>query len=137
MKAFIVLLLFALLPSPTFAAQKVSVNQLQQMLPALHGKSDKKIANRIAEVELTERLSQGEFDAMSRNLPGQRSRTALLAVADASAFRNPPAQQMLPDAVPDARTQREILMRAVQFADEQADRLPTSSRSGVRCTFRM
>jgi hypothetical protein len=124
MRPSTVLLLFALLPWPTFAAQKVSVDELRQMLPSLHGKSDKKIASRIAEVELTERLSQGEFDAMSMSLPGQRSRTALLAVADASVFRDPPARQMLPDASPDARAQREILMRAVQFANEQAYKLP-------------
>ena len=119
-----VLLLFALLPLPTFAAQKVGVDELRQMLSALQTKSDRKTANRISEPHLTERLSRGELDILSRSLPGPKSRTALLAVADASAFQDPPAQEMLADAAPDAQMQREILMRAVQFANEQADRVP-------------
>jgi len=118
------LLLLALLSQPAFAAHKVSTDELRQMLSALHGTSDKKIAKKISDLELTERLSRGEFDALIATLPGKRSQTALLALADAAAFRDPSAREMLNDTPPAPQAQREILMRAVQFAEDQADRIP-------------
>ncbi len=124
MRMSTVLLLIALLAQPAFAAQKVSTDELRQILSALHGTSDKKIAKKISDLELTERLSHDEFDTLSATLPGKKSRTALLAVAAASAFHDPPARTMLADPPPDAPAQREILMRAARFAEDQADLNP-------------
>lgn len=126
-----VLVLFVLVAAPFsmahargHALQKVSVEQLRQTLAALHGKSDKKIAKQLAGVELTERLSRAEFDALSKTLPGKQSRTTLLALEDASMFLDPPASEKLPDPAPNAQTQREILKKAVEFVDEQTDMVP-------------
>jgi len=119
-----ILLLIALLAQPAFAAQKVSTDELRQMLSALHGTSDKKIAKKISDLELTERLSHDEFDKLSATFPGKKSRTALQAVAAVSAFQDPPARTMLSDPHPDAPAQREILMRAAHFAEDQADQIP-------------
>lgn len=104
--------------------QRVSVEQLRQTLAALHGRSDSKMAKKIAALELTQRLSRAAFDEISKTLPGEKSRTALLGVADASAFLDPPASEMLPDSPPDAQAQREILKKAAQFAENQTDELP-------------
>jgi hypothetical protein len=107
-----------------FEPQKVTVAQLRQTLAALHGKSDKKVATQLAEMELTERLSRAEFDEISKTLPGQGSRNALLALEDASMFLDPPASELLPDPTPDAQAQRQMLTRAAELAGDQADRIP-------------
>lgn len=124
MRKSIVLLLFALLTPVATVAQQVGVDELRQTLSYLHGKSDRKVANRLSEIHLTERLSRADLEILSKNLPGAKSRTALLAIADASVFKDPPAQQKVPDPAPDAQEQQEILARAVQFANDQVDRLP-------------
>lgn len=107
-----------------FVPQKVTVAQLRQALAALQGKSDKKVAKQLAEMELTERLSRAEFDDISKTLPGQGSRNAILALEDASMFLDPPASEMLPDPAPDAQAQKQMLTRAAQLANDQADRIP-------------
>lgn len=107
-----------------FVPQKVTVEQLRQRIAALHGESDRKVARQLANLQLTERLSWADFGQISKSLRGPKSRTELLALADASAFLDPPASEMVPDPPPDAAAQRDILMRAAQLANDQADRIP-------------
>jgi hypothetical protein len=124
MRKLLVLFVTVLLALPLFAAQKVTVEQLRQTLAGFHSKSDKTVAKQIAGLELTERLSRPEFDQISKRLPGEKSRTALLGVVDTAVFLDPPASEMLSDPAPDGAAQRQMLMRAVQFANGQADKIP-------------
>lgn len=124
MRKLLLLSLVVIFSVDLFAAQKVTVEELRQTLAGLHGQSDKKIAKKIAGLELTERLSRTEFDAISRTLPGPRTRTVLLGVADASAFLDSPSSERIADPTPDADAQRQMLMRAVRFAGDQSDQIP-------------
>lgn len=132
MRKLLVLFAMGLMALPAFAAQKVSVEQLRQTLAGLHGKSDKKIAKQLSDIELTERLSRTEFDAISKTLPGPKSRTVLLGIADASAFLDPPLSERVADPAPDEARQRQMLARAAQFAAEASEQLP--ALQGIRRT---
>lgn len=124
MRKLLVLATVVLLGLPMLAAQKISVDQLRQVLSTSHGKSDKKLAAIISSLELTERLTRTEANELGTPLPGRRSKAALVLLADTSAFLDPPASERISDPPPNSETQHQILMRAVQFANDQADRIP-------------
>ncbi|MFP5235214.1 MAG: hypothetical protein ACLGSD_04875 [Acidobacteriota bacterium] len=129
MRKLLVLFVIAVAPismahARSFEPQTVTVEQLRQTLATLHGKSDKKVAKQLAELELTERLSRAEFEVISKTLPGAKSRTALLALEDVSMFLDPPPSEMVPDPAPDAEAQKQMLMHAGQLANDQADSIP-------------
>jgi hypothetical protein len=109
---------------PAGALQKVTVQQLQEHLDARRKASDKKVAELISDLSLTERLSTARLKQISAGLPGDKSRSALLAVADASAFLAPPAEEIASDPVPDTKEQGQILTRALEFVGNETERLP-------------
>jgi len=131
------LFLFLFLPVsvPVHAVSSVTVAQLGQKLNQLSGKSDKHIAGQISELQLTERLDGGKLEQWSRSLPGQKSRTALMAVADASMFLKPPRSEIAPQAAPDKKTQGQILLRALQFVNDESRRMPNFLAERVTSRF--
>jgi hypothetical protein len=48
------LLFFAVMAVPAFAAKRVTVAQLEQTLTAIHGKTDAEVARKIYELELSD-----------------------------------------------------------------------------------
>src|SRR5271154_1330461 len=66
--------------SACLAAKRVSVEQLEQLLAAAHGKADTKVAQLLAEVELTERLSTATRSHLELDLPGPESRQSLVVL---------------------------------------------------------
>src|ERR1700687_6095232 len=123
MRKLLLMATMALLPFPIVAAQKTNVDQLRQILSASARKSDKKLAGQLSSLELTERLTWTEFNVLKATLPGQKSKAALLALADTSAFLAPPASEILPDPPPDTEARAQILARALETAYQQADTL--------------
>lgn len=109
---------------PAFSVDQVTVAQLQQRLAAAHGKSDKYLQKHIANLQLTERLDHREFLRLGRALPGDKSRMALMALADASAFLPPPRSEMGTEATPDNKTEGEILIRSAKFVVAESKRMP-------------
>jgi len=65
MRKIAVFFVFCLLLFPAFAAKKVTVEQLQQAVTALHAKPDVEAARAIAEMELTERLNPADADRLA------------------------------------------------------------------------
>jgi VWFA-related protein len=82
-------------------AKRISVEQLEQMLGAAHGGGDKEVAQELFGVELTERMSSTKLSSWKTRLPGERSRAALVGVADRSAFLALPATDVPATAPPD------------------------------------
>lgn len=132
MRKLLLMATMALSPLTIVAGQKTNIAQLRQILAASARESDKRLAAQLAGVELTNRLSSTEFNVLKITLPGQKSKAALLALADASAFLDPPASEMLPDPPPDAGARLQILTRAIEIANKQADTIP--SFSAIRTT---
>ena len=109
------------------AASTVTVAQLGQVLAAAHGERDKKLAQRISSLELSERLSSAELARLERGLTGPKARAALIAVGDASAFLAPPAAELSALPAPDRQTQLQILARTVEYVERMRPKLPDFS----------
>src|ERR1700677_4737108 len=103
------LLLLAGVTLPVFAAKRVTVVNLEQMLASSRHTSDANIAKQLFELELTERLSEDRLAPLTADLPGPLARQALTAVADASAFLDLPAADIPSIGAPDLAAQRSML----------------------------
>lgn len=122
------------LDQPNVAAKRVTVEQLEQVLKAARGKSDREVVQRLSNLELTERLGDAKLSSWSANLRGQKAREALVALAAASAFLAPPAEEIPSDATPDASAQRSMLSLTDEYLNETIPKLPNffATRTTVR-----
>jgi hypothetical protein len=122
------------LAAPALAAKPVSVDQLEQLLAALRGQPDAKVAQQLYELELTERVSAPRLARDQAGLPGPAARQALLVVADASAFLDLPASDLPPTPPPDSQTQRSLWAQTLDYASQMIPRLPNffATRDTVR-----
>jgi hypothetical protein len=119
---FLVFLFASVLPAR--AAKPVTVEQLEHTLADAHGKKDQDLAKLLGGLELSERLNSERMAKMQADLPGDKSRLALLALADASAFLQLPAAEIPAKTPPDAGTQRLILSRAAENLVASIHKLP-------------
>jgi VWFA-related protein len=106
------------------AARPVTVAQLMEVVHAAKGKRDGEVAGEIEHLQLTERLSSPEFAALSDELPGVKSRAALMGVVDTSVFLDPPKDEIPVRAAPDAGEQRRIASLAVEYLKNVIPKLP-------------
>jgi len=106
------------------AQNPVTVAQLEETLAADRGKPDRDLAQQLGKVELTQRLTTAHAAHLQADLPGEKSRLALQAIADASAFLQLPAADILPTAPPDRTSQKAMLSRAVDFVLSTVPSMP-------------
>lgn len=109
---------------PAFASTRVTVGQLERILANDRAKSDAELAKQLGDLELTERLSSTRLEQLRANLSGERSRNALVAIADFSAFLDPPSTEIPATATPDAGTQRRIMALTVDYLGKTLPLLP-------------
>jgi hypothetical protein len=129
MRRLLFLLLLAGIVLPAFAVEKattekVTVAQLQHALASVRGKTDAEVAQRIAVMELTERLSTAALSRLDTGLPGEKARQTLLILADSSAFLDPPAAEIPADPMPDAAETRTMLVAIVNYVNTTVRQLP-------------
>ncbi len=105
-------------------AEKVTAEQLEQLLAASHDRSDGELAQQILQLELTERLSTAHLLRLQADLPGNRSRDALLAVADLSAFAPPPLAEISESARPDAGALSQMMVKIANYVITTIHELP-------------
>lgn len=91
------------------AVERVTVAQLEQALAAAHGSSDAQVAQQLAGMELTERLSTARLARLEADLPGPQARQALEVLSGISAFFSLPAVDT-PPAPPPSHAQQTALM---------------------------
>jgi VWFA-related protein len=109
---------------PRVPAKRVTVHELQQMLDAANQKRDGELAKQLTGLQLSERLNSGQLTLWKDRLHGKNSRAALVALADESAFLDPPVAEILSDPAPDLGTQRQILSRTQKYLQEGLPKLP-------------
>jgi hypothetical protein len=109
---------------PNTVVKPVTITQLNHVLAAAHGKRDKDLARELSGLELTDRMSPAQLSARSAEVKGVRSRQALIAMADASAFLSPPVTDIPADLPPDSATQQRILSLAVDYLGKTIPKLP-------------
>jgi hypothetical protein len=123
-RTILVLLVLSGIAVPCPAVKRVTTAQLEQLVTSLHGKPDAGLAYQIGDLELTERLSPERIARLGAALPGEKSRQALTAIADASQFQAPPAEE-IPAAPPlDFAAQRRIMGLVANYVTKTIPQLP-------------
>jgi hypothetical protein len=102
----------------------VAVQELEQILDTANKEHDDELANQLAGLELTERLSSSRLSLWKDRLRGKKSKAALVALADESAFLDAPAAEVLSDPAPDLDTQHQMISRTVIYLKEVIPKLP-------------
>lgn len=130
------LLVLSWMAIPSFAAKRINVAQLEQMLAADRAahKSDLDIAKHISAASLSERLTENALARLRQPFASNsRTTTALLLLADRSAFLDPPAGELPEPPPPAAEAQHHLLVMAQKFAAETLPQLP--NLLATRTTF--
>jgi hypothetical protein len=143
MRKLTLLLVLAGLATMAFAKEvvtsqsfkRITVEQLEQVLAAAHGKPDAEVAQELSGLELTERLSTIRLSHWNRHLPGRKSERALAALADESAFLDLPPTDIPTAAVPDLETQRRIAALTVDYVAKSVHGLPNFFVKRVTTNF--
>jgi hypothetical protein len=104
--------------------KKVSSDELIRMVTAAQRTPDADLAQMLSGVSLTDRLSGGRFTELTGRLPGDKSRMALMMVADQSIFLLPPADEMPVNAAPDAASAQQMLLKIVKYVNATVRQLP-------------
>jgi len=123
-RVFRLSLLLLSLAVPVFAAHPVTVEQLRQQLRSLSAKKDGEAARQITDLKLTERMTRDQESELERTLPGEKSRQALLAVVDQSAFLGLPPQQTPQKPAPDLAEQQRMMKLVVNYVVKTVPKLP-------------
>lgn len=107
---------------PFPATGQISVAQLEQRLEAKQG--DRELADELANLQLTERLSTPRLESWLKRMPGTRSRQALTALADAAVFLPPPADELLSLPAPDMAARQAMMGHVADYLKREVPRLP-------------
>jgi len=105
-------------------ATNLTVGGMDRLLVSLHEASDRDAASRLAGVKLTERASSAQLMRWEEEFPGSRTREALIALADASAFLRPSPSDTPAMAAPDKQMENQIRGRMVDYVKNSLPRLP-------------
>jgi VWFA-related protein len=105
--------------TPRPGIEKVTVAQLEELV---HAQTD--LQRKLANLELTERLSTPRLDALLSVIHGERERQALTADADLSIALAPPADEIVNRPRPSVEEQRAILRRSFDYLQNAIPKLP-------------
>jgi hypothetical protein len=126
------------------AQQSVTVEDVQRILAPDKGKLDKgksdaKVARQLSGLELTERMSSAKLKSLEQDVPGMKSRWALVALADASVFLSPAAADVLSQARPDLDERLRMLASTVEYLAKTLPKLPNfyATRTTVRLDHKL
>jgi VWFA-related protein len=105
--------------NPRPGIEKVTVAQLEELV---HAQTD--LPRKLANLELTERLSTPRLDALLSVIHGERERQTLTADADLSLALAPPADEIVNRPPPPVEEQRAILVRSFDYLQNAIPKLP-------------
>jgi len=108
----------------TDTPKKVGSGELIQMVSAAQDMSDADLAQKFAGMELTDRLSGTRLADLTSRLPGDKSRLALMMIADQSIFLPPPTDEMPPDPAPNRASVQQMLLNIVNYVNKTNRQLP-------------
>ena len=110
----------------SFGATRANVAELASSISSAQSahQSDKEIARRIADVELTQRLTESTLATFLGQGLGPQTTEALHLLADESSFLDPPASELPDIQPPTSAEKREIIARADDYALHYIKKLP-------------
>ena len=117
-----------------FAGKPVTVAELEQTLKEVRSRTDGEAAKEISQLALTERLSSAKLAAWLGTFNGEKARSALTEVADASLYLNLPDADIPAGAAPDHDEQRRIISLALDYLSQTIPKLPNfyATRTTIR-----
>ena len=123
------LLCLMLAASPAWAAKKLTVAQLKDLLSGLQAaqKTDVDMAAALQDVELTEQLTSPAMDSLAKQYSGPNTAQQLIVLEIRSAALAPPASEIPSAPAPDAAAQKAILDKAFDYAGKTYAQLPAVS----------
>ncbi|HEX4286372.1 MAG TPA: hypothetical protein VHZ28_14865, partial [Terracidiphilus sp.] len=124
MRRFALIALLSALSGPAEAAKPVTVDQLERVLASTQSRSDKRAAQILSNLVLTERLSALDFNHWQPMLPGPEARRELVILADQAEFLPPPFGELPAQAPPNLNRQRQMLAATVEYAAREVRELP-------------
>lgn len=113
----------------------VSLEQLTKVAPDLAHNGDAGAARQLAALELTERIDISHLSKFLAMMPGEKSRTALMLVADKAAFLGPPSSAIGEEPPPDAAATRAMLEKVVNYVNTTNRQLPNLMAERVTTGF--
>lgn len=119
---------------PYVAALRVTVDQLEQSLVKARGAFDAETARQLSSTELTEQLTSARLASWKTRVPGAKSWAALVALADTSAFLDPPHAEVSAGPAPDPTAQRQMQSKTIDYLLQKIPKLPDffAERTTVR-----
>jgi hypothetical protein len=123
------LLCLMLVASPVWAAKKITVEQLKDLLSGMQAaqKSDADVGAALQTVELTEQLTLPTMESLAKKYPGQNIAQQLFVLEISSALLAPPAADIPTAPAPDAAAQKAILDKAFDYSGKTFAQLPAVS----------
>ncbi len=121
-------------PVTPWSDEQLTVEQVEHVLDVLHNESDKDLARELGGLHLIQRLTTARFERLNSQLPGKKTKQALLAIADESAFLDLPPADLLDLPVPNRAEQKRIVSQAAEFVATSVSRMPnfTATRTTTR-----
>lgn len=115
-----------LVVTPAWAAKKVTVKELEELLVSLEQakKSDEEVANTLKQIELSEELTRSTMNSLIGAVPGRLSTEQIYVLEARSAELAPPPADLPASPAPDAGQQKAILDRAQTYVTHAFDALP-------------
>ncbi len=135
MRKLALILALAGMALPALGARRVTADQLEQAIATLHGKRDVDFAWQLSGLQLTERLSAARLAGLEKGLPGEKSRQAMVVLADESDFLDPPAEEIPATATPDFGAQRQMMALVVAYVGKTIPQLPNFFATRVTTRF--
>jgi hypothetical protein len=115
--------------------QPITIHGLERMLVAVAGKPDAQVAAQIHGTRLTERLSTTRLTRLEANIPRPEARQSLIALANSSAFLDPPDDEIPSMENPDSNTQNKMLALAKDFVARTIPSLPNFTATRTTTTY--
>ncbi|MGA3135703.1 MAG: hypothetical protein ABSC88_06895 [Terracidiphilus sp.] len=136
MKRLVWILAILMLASPAWAARKITVGQLEDLLRSLQqeNKIDVDVAAQLKQIELTEELTRKAMNGMVKYVPGPLSTEQIYVLEARSADLIPPASDLPATTAPDAAARQTILARAEAYVTKTYEQLP--SLTATKATLR-
>lgn len=104
--------------------KKVGASELIQIVTAAQGLPDAELAQKLVGLQLIDRLDDVRRTDLTSRLPGEKSRQALVMMADESMFLLPPADEVPGDAAPNAALVQQMAMKVVNYVNATVRQLP-------------
>lgn len=132
------ILMVLMLASPAWAAKKITMQQLKDMLTSMQQakKSDAEVAAALKQVELSEAMTVSSKNALANLVPASFPLTTeqIYVLEARSATMPPPASDIPATPAPDAAAQKALLDKAADYASKTFAQLPamTATRTTLR-----